>query len=255
MLKPFSLMILAALMLPGAPAPAREPTLSDLDTLTGRWISLRGTLAEEKRLWRNRKAAWEEEIALLEQQSEALGAELDTTREVLSTAEQRRADALARREEAESELGNADAVMDAAMRRIRRFASLIPVPLRAQLPTELQSLLEADAGNLPRAQRAQRMVAFLSTLESMQNRYHAVQQTLETDSGRRQVEVLYIGLARGFAVSPGNDWAAVGVPGETGWIWTPDAVEPAKVRKLLDVYHRRETADLASVPLQVEDAP
>jgi septal ring factor EnvC (AmiA/AmiB activator) len=235
--------------------PAQEPTLSDLDALTARWIDLRGALAEEKRQWRNRKAAWEEEIALLEEQAAVLGEELEATRDVLSTAEERRADVLARREQVDAELEEVDAVLNRAVAEARALAASLPDPLAAQLPTDLQSLLQPGTSDLPRAQRAQRLVAFLSTFESMQNRFHAVQQTLETDAGRRQVEVIYIGLARGFAVSPGNDWAAVGIPGGEGWTWTPGGVDPLEVRRLLEVYHRRETAALATVPLEVEDTP
>jgi hypothetical protein len=233
----------------------QEPTLSDLDALTGRWIELRGTLAEEVRLWRNRRAAWEEEIALLEQETGILRQELETTRDLLSTAEERRTDALARREQVEAHLDEADAVLDTALRDIRNLSPFIPAPLKDQLPHDLQRVLDDGAGDLPRAQRAQRLVAFLSTLESMQNRYHAVQQTLDTGTGRRQVEVLYLGLARGFAVSPNSDWAAVGVPGEDGWSWSPDGVDPLQVRRLIEVFHRRETAALATVPLQVEESP
>jgi hypothetical protein len=230
----------------------QEPALSDLDALTGRWIALRGTLAEEQRVWNNRKAAWQEEIALLEQEAEVLGQELETTREVLSTSEEQRADAQARRQEVEQQLNEADAVLNRGLTEVRQLAAMIPPPLRSRLPADLQSLLQPGSADLPRAQRAQRLVAFLSTLESMQNAYHGVQQTLETDAGRRQVEVLYIGLARGFAVSPGNDWAAMGTPAPEGWTWTEEGVNPREVRQLIEVYHRRETAALATLPLAVE---
>ncbi len=233
----------------------QEPSLSDLDALTQQWIGLRSTLSEEKRLWVRRKTAWEGELELLEEQKRVLGKEVEATRDRLTSAEERRADVVARRERAEQELEEIDTVLTQAVEEARQVARAVPEPLFQQLPSELQAFGTSKGAEVLRAQRAQRLVAFLSTIESMQNRFHAVQQTLETDAGRRQVEVLYMGLARGFAVSPGNDWAAVGTPGDAGWTWTSEGLNPVAVRQLLDVYHRRQTAMLVPVPVAVEEAP
>jgi len=232
---------------------AQEASLSDMDALTQQWIGLRSTLAEEKRVWERRKAAWEGEIELLEEQKRVLGTEVEATRDRLTSAEERRADVVARRETAEQELEEIDAVLKLAVQEAQLLARSIPEPLFQQLPSELQAFGSGKGAEVPRAQLAQRLVAFLSTVESMQNRFHAVQQTLETDAGRRQVEVLYMGFARAFAVSPGNDWAAVGTPGDSGWIWAAGGANPADVRQLLEVYHRRQTAMLVPVPLAVEE--
>lgn len=246
---------LGALCPPGLPAQDSEPTLRDLDALTGRWIALRGTLAGEKRQWSHRKTAWNEQIALLEDEAEALGSELDATREVLSTAEERRADLLARRRELETSLARMDDTLADATRRARALADILPPPLASQLSSDLRAFAEGRTEDLPRAQRAQRLVAFLSAVEAMQNQIHAVSQTLNVQEARRQVDVVYIGLARAFAVSPGDDWAAVGVPGSKGWSWSPDAADPARVRALVEMARQNKTAALATLPMKVEESP
>jgi len=254
-IQPYFSLLVAAVICFSRASHAREPALSDLDALTGRWIELRGTLAEERRLWKNRRASWKEEIDLLEEQSTALGKELEATRDVLSTAEERRADVQARREAAETELALLDEAMEQASREAVSLAATLPSPLHDQLPADLKSFLHDGGANLTRTQRAQRLIAFLSSFESMQNRFHVVRQTLDTDTGRRQVDVIYIGLARAFAVSPANDWSATGAPGNDGWTWAEGSVDPNEVRTLIEVHERRETATLATLPLQVEDKP
>jgi len=251
----FSLLLPALLYTCNSAFAEKPPSLADLDVLTARWIALRGTLAEESRLWKSRKTAWDEEIELLEEESTALGRQLDATREGFTTSKERRADMLARRESTGDELERVNIVLDQASHDIRNLAALAPSSLRATLPTELLAFIEDGAIDLPRTQRAQRLVAFLSTLESMQNRFHVVRETLEVNGTRRQVDVIYLGLARGFAVSPANDWAAVGTPTAEKWSWIPGTVDPQQVRLALNVYNRQETATLASLPLAVEDAP
>jgi hypothetical protein len=65
------------------------------------------------------------------------------------------------------------------------------------------------------------------------------------------VDVLYIGLARGFAVTPDSDWAAIGVPDEAGWAWTPAPSNAGMIRKAIAVVNRQQTAQLVELPLQV----
>lgn len=225
----------------------QDPALSDLDALTGRWIALRGTLAEEKRDWRERKSVWEEEIELLEEESSALQKEIEAGREVLSSAEERREALLARSGKTESELEELDTVLSRVRLEVETLLPLVPDSLRDRIPA-----LQGDGG---RSRDAQRLTAALAAIESLHNQLHGTRELIEMNGQARQVDVLYLGLARGFAVSPKNDWAAIGVPGEDGWIWSEGQVDPHSVRTLIEVYHQRETATLVPVPLTVEDSP
>lgn len=251
----FLLFLSGAATLSPLSAQSSSPSLRDLDALTARWIALRGTLAEEQRQWRNRKNAWEQEIDLRQEEAAALETELDATREELSSTEERQSDLLARRQELETSLQSMDRTLDRASGRVRELANLLPPPLFDELSADLRAIARESSPPPPRAERAQRLVAFLSAVESMQNRTHAVSETLEVEGTRRQVDVLYLGLARGFAVSPRNDWAAVGTPGPEGWTWTPGSVDPDRVRKLVDIHQQRETATLVPLPLAVEETP
>jgi hypothetical protein len=65
------------------------------------------------------------------------------------------------------------------------------------------------------------------------------------------MDVLYLGLARGFAVAVDDSIAAAGSPETTGWRWTWDPELAAAVRRAIR-YHRRELpAELVQLPLVI----
>lgn len=243
--------LLAARAPAGETPPAAE--LQTLDGLVGHWMALRTTLAEETREWEERRRQWEDEIALLEKEAETLRRERADDGTFASSFEAKRAEALARKERLEAERRKLRAVLDRAESDLRSWRERIPEGLRPPLASGFAALpaTQKQADKLPLARRAQTVAALDAQIETLQNEFHAVRETLDAEGTRRQVDVLYLGLARAFAVSPGNDWAAVGVPSDSGWAWMPAPEEAAAVRRALDVLNRQTTAQWIDLPLQV----
>jgi len=234
-------------------AAQRQDALGELDALVERWMALRTTMAEEKRDWEARREQWAEEIALLEREAATLKEEIDAGHTFASSVETKRAAVLARKERMEAERRKLRAVLDRAEADLRRWRERIPPGLRASSATAFDALpaTQKEAEKRPLPKRAQTVAALYTQIETLQNRFHATRETLAVEGARRQVDVLYVGLARAFAVSPGNDWAAVGVPSNTAWTWTPAIPDAAAVRRAIDVLNRRETAQLVALPMRV----
>ncbi len=235
----------------GETPPAAE--LRTLDGLVEHWMALRTTLAEEKREWDERRWQWEDEIALLEKEAETLRREREDGISFASSFEAKRAVALAHKERTEAELRKLRPVLDRAEADLRRWQERIPAGLRSPLAAGFAALpaTQTQADKLPLARRAQTVAALYAQIETLQNQFHAVCETLNVEGGRRQVDVLYVGLARAFAVSAGNDWAAVGVPSDPGWSWTPAPGEATAIRRVIDMVNRKAAAQLVDLPLQV----
>jgi hypothetical protein len=251
---PANLIYLLGLLILLQNLPAQTPTLSEVEGLTRQWIALRSTLAEEARQWQQRKAAWQEEIALLEQQAQKLEEACAASREEMTSADARQADVQNRRDHAGQELQNVDRVLEQAGRRARQSYDRIPPSLQQTLPEECHQLFTTP-DRMTRTERAQALVTILSSLEAMQLEWHTGREILQTTEGTRQVDTLYLGLAQAFAVSPDNDWAAVGRPGSDGWSWQEGEVDAASVRRLIGIQQELEPATLISLPLQVEATP
>jgi hypothetical protein len=236
----------------GETTPSRTD-LETLDGLVGRWMTLRTTIAEEKREWEARRTQWEEEIALLEREAAALKKEIDEGGAFASSVERDRAVVLARKAGMERELEALRGVLDRAETDLRGWQERIPPGLRGPLNTGFGALpaTQEEADRLPLTKRAQTVAALYTQIETLQNRFHAGRETLEMDGTRRQVDVLYLGLARAFAVSPANDWAAVGAPTGAGWTWERATEDADTIRRAIEVLNRKVTAQLVTLPAQV----
>ncbi|HSV99991.1 MAG TPA: DUF3450 family protein [Sedimentisphaerales bacterium] len=249
----FGALALAPLL---AAAPAPMVSVSDLDALVGRWMDLRSAIADEKRSWQARQEQWQEEIRLLEAEKKKLRDDLEEFNRVASSAEQDRAGVLARKEAMAGALKDLHPVFDRAETRLRTWEPLVPVPLREGLAKGLTALpaTQPQADKQPLTERGQRTATLYTVIESLHHECHATQEILDTGAGqRRQVDVLYLGLARGFAVSTDDQWAAVGTPCEGGWVWQSRPEIARQVREALQVLNRQKTARLVTLPMQILD--
>jgi len=243
--------LLGLLAAAGTAHAGEAATLRDLDALTARWMDLRGTLAEETRLWESRERRWREEIRLLNEEAEVLTRELESTRKTRDARESERAAVMARREKTLVELERLDAEVASVRSALALLSPRFPAPLLETFPVSPGALAESGGEGVPRIKGVQTLLAFLSGLEAAQNRFHAVRETVEIDGSRRQVDVLYLGMARAWGVSPDDTWAGTGTPGPDGWTWSSGGVEPEAARAALNVYRHQITAELVPLPLSV----
>lgn len=249
-----SLLFLGILLIPlQTMAGPVEGSLNELDALVGRWMTLRTTIAEEKRQWSERRDQWRDEIRLLQQESAMLKKEISRGDTFASSVENERAAVLARKAHMESELEKLRGVLDRAEADLKKYRNVIPEGMAAPLVALFKALPETQrqADKLPLTKRAQTVAALYSQIETIQNRFHAFHETLDINGVRRQVDVLYVGLARSFAVSPADDWAAVGMPRDDGWAWSEQDEEAAVIRAAIDIFNQKKTAGLVTLPMQV----
>ncbi len=248
-------MVLVAMLLvaPFAPADESGTGLGKLDVLVDRWMALRTTIAEEGADWKEREGQWKAEISLLEREAETLKKEINAGDSFATSVEERRSTLLARKERTEEELHKLRSVLGRAEDDLRRWRKRIPSGMRLSLSAGFDALPETqkDADKLLLTKRSQNVAALYAQIEALQNQIHSQHETLDVNGMRRQVDILYIGLARAFAVSPGNGWAAVGIPTDDGWAWTTRSEEAMGIRHAIEVLNRQETAQLAVLPLQV----
>jgi hypothetical protein len=247
------LLVLNARPVPAEEASGARDDLATLDGLVGRWMALRTTIAEEKSEWEARRTQWEEEIALLEREAATLKKEIGEGDTFTSSVEKERAETLERKEQMQAELDDLQGVLDRAESDLRRWLARIPPGLMAPLTAGFDALpaTQKEAEKLLLTKRAQTVAALYAQIETLQNRFHVVRETLDVEGSRRQVDVLYVGLARAFAVSPADDWASVGTPSDTAWTWKPSPQDAPVIRRAIDVLNRQATAQLVALPMQV----
>ena len=95
-------------------------------------------------------------------------------------------------------------------------------------------------------------MALYTEIEKLHHDIHDLKELLTMpDDSRREVDVLYLGLARAFAVSTDNAWAANGTPTGKGWHWETRENIADPVRRAISIYKREEPAAFVELPLAI----
>jgi len=241
----------------GPAVSSEEASPAALEALVGEYVRIRAVLSREKRDWTEQERRLQEEMALLEAEKGQLEKTLQRYAEEECRQKRERREQTERRQVLAAAIDGLSPPLDEAERRLRLWRRLIPPALSADLDSVFRDLAaEVPAGGREdRLRRLQRVMALYAQIEQMQTRIHAVRERLPVEPNiRREVDVLYVGLARAFAVSGDNQWAAVGHPGEAGWIWVADAALAPSVRRAFDMHGRQTTAQFVSLPMQLTAA-
>lgn len=225
-----------------------------LESLVTEWVRLRSQIATEARDWQEKKLHWMEEIRLLEAEKAELEKELAAADARVTSAEEKRADLIDSKQQKDGALTALEPVLDRAEAELRQWKARIPPSLRlaldplfAQLSATPQPTASHDV-----SRRLQLVIALYTQIESLQHGIHVSREMLPIgNSGRREVDVLYTGLARGFAVSADDSEAAVGIPVEDGWRWQTRPALAPQIRKAIAVFNRETTAQFVALPLGV----
>ncbi|MCE9613467.1 MAG: DUF3450 domain-containing protein [Lentisphaerae bacterium] len=243
-------------------APTRAEDTNALPSLEGlvrQWVDLRTQTASESRAAVEQEQHLRTEIDILERER----ASLQSQRDDLDRQQQARAADLnaqsARQAQLKATLDGLRPAVERAEADLRRWQPRIPEPLSGPVAADFQQLSSSAArpGDEPLAQRLMVALALYTRIEALQGSMNVVKQILtDGQGGRREMEVLYLGLARGFAVSPDDQWAAVGVPAADGWHWEARPALAEAIRRAIELQQRGHPAALSPLPLQVvEVAP
>lgn len=235
----------------GAEPPAPS-SLATFDDLTARWVALRTTLAREKQDWRRAREHLRTEIELLERREHALDRALDRVGEEAEAVADQQAPLVEKKQAMDQIEARIRSRIEQAEADLKRWSPVVPALVQETFTSTFDAL-PADVAESSRslAERAQAVVAVYGEIEAAQNAIHAGRQRVQTGEGtRRHVDVLYLGLAVGYAVSPADDWAAVGHPVEGGWRWREATKYAHSIRAAIDVFE--QNAPARAVPLPVE---
>ena len=218
------LIIIALVSLIGLPVFA-APTVSELEGVVGEWVKLKREGLEEKQRWEEERSGYERELALIDSQKRNLTQRLETLRTALADqkAPQERAD---RMKELSAQLQRVDAEVKEASDALEVLRKKVPKPLVGSLPQSVPT-----TGNV--STKLQRLLALHAAFSDLHNRIHITHEMLPVGDGKTQLfDVIYLGMARGFAVAADDSLALEGIPGEEGWQWKARPEWTAAIRGL-----------------------
>jgi hypothetical protein len=216
------------------------------------WVETKRQTAEEAARWEEEKRALADLNGLRRQESAQLDALIEAAGRRLSEAEQERSELLA--EEARLRASRSAlelevvALEDATREALKGF----PQPLLDKVAGAAERITAAE----PERDLQARFRDVLSVLAEAEGFNAAVTLDYELrDFGGEavEVEVLYLGLARGYFTDRTGRRAGTVDPGAGGWVWTERPGLAGAVRRAIEVHQKRAVPSLVRLPVKLDD--
>lgn len=234
----------ASLAVLTAPLAAEEP-VDQVQQTVAQWVKVR---TETARL----KSDWNWQQSLMQSTLDGLKlrlSQLEATRDELAAKS-----STERRETAELE--ERLAAMNTSVAEAERYLVALDatlIRLRAWLPPRLSAALELPyrslaAPELPLGERMQHTMAILNRCQLFDRSVSAGEEIVVPEgSDKKLMEVVYWGLAQGYALDRTSGTAYVGRPGGQGWAWVAAPEAAPAIAKLLAVARDEREPELVAV--------
>lgn len=214
------------------------------------WVRTQQLISEEQ-------SDWEAEKASLTDLNELRKKEITRLDEILAAAGDRATDAVEQKASlvAESESLKAarsefSKTIDGLEAQVKALIPFLPAPLLEKVDESI-ALLEAT-DRPPLQDRYRAVVALLREAVNFQNQFTLHSEMREIEGQSREVQVLYLGLARAFYVDRGGVTAGIGTPTAEGWTWEEKNPLAPSIAETIAVYQKSAAPKLVQLPLQID---
>jgi hypothetical protein len=216
------------------------------------WVETKRQTAEEAARWEEEKRALADLNGLRRQESAQLDALIEAAGRRLTEAEQERSELLAEEARLRASRSALEVEIFALEDATRDALKGFPQPLLDQVAGAAERITAAD----PERDLQSRFRDVLTILAEAESFAAAVTLDFELrDFGGEEVEVevLYLGLARGYFTDRSGRLAGTVDPGDGGWVWTERPGVAASVRRAIAVHQKRAAPSLVRLPVKVDE--
>jgi hypothetical protein len=229
--------------------------LGQLEALVGQWTKLQLSISEEERSWTSQEAQWRSEIDLLKREKEKLEQAAVEDASILGDQSAQGIQQIVERDRVRGSIDALGSGLERAEADLKQWPNRLPPLLRAQLSDTISDIPTTDSQRDARSkvQRLQTVLSAYAEIEHVQNAIHVGVEMVDLQNGsRREMDVFYIGLARGFAVSVDQSFAAVADVSDSGWRWEAAPQLAPRIRRAIDVILGHQSAELVPLPFQLK---
>ena len=245
---------LAVALLPLVYCSAPAANIDELESLVRQWLAVRREISQAAAEWREKETLLAEECQLLEDQRKLLAVKLADEKKAQQSLQDPLLKLTTGRDAQERMLETFEETLttleSGLLSKQKRIPGLLRVPLRAAFARIASQQSEsARPGHIE--ERLQNVLNLLAELEQLSRGVHVGRTVVpDAESTACEVDVILLGLAVGYAVSPDGSAAAVGHPRDNGWVWewTP-GLAPA-VLDALACYRKERPARLVTLPME-----
>jgi len=195
--------------------------VDDLEKLVGQWIKLKKEIAQTDAKWQKQKKILASEKMLLQQQNNELNGLLKKKQEQKNRANEELNTQKQKCQQKEKLITNLQNLLLINEEFLHRWSDKLPELLKQEIQLSTQELQEKNRtvtlANF--AKRFQNILGLYSNLQQLNNSIHCGKMLMKNQKREFEAEVIFLGVAIGYAISPDGKWAAVGIPDKTSWQW------------------------------------
>ncbi|MFO0963948.1 MAG: DUF3450 family protein [Phycisphaerales bacterium] len=236
-----------------APVAPAKPTLEETRLTLSKWIETQQIISKERNDWQQARDVLLGRVDLV-------GKEVAALKERIAQSESAIAEAGKKRDELLQEKSKLIVVTDqlrtavvAMEGRLRELAKQLPEPVAAKVQPLMQRI-PTDPGDtrVTVAERYQNVLGILNELNKA-NSEITVAYEIRTlaDGVSSEVQVVYVGLAQAYFLSPSGE-AGIGRPSPEGWKWEPAPNAAEAIAMTLEIIQGKRTPSFVPLPVTIQ---
>lgn len=227
---------------------AAEP-VDEVQSAVAQWAKVRGETARLDSDWQWQRTLMQSTLDALKERVGQLECKRDEL--LAKTAAERRETAEIegrRRSMAEAAVA-ADAHLRELDQQLLRLRAWLPPRLQAALELPYRSLEKSD---LPLGERMQHTMTILNRCMLFNRATSCGEELVVAEGGQpKLMEVVYWGMAHGYALDRAARIAYFGFPDEKGWTWTPAPAQYGAVERLIAAAEDKAEPELVLAPVRI----
>lgn len=231
----------------------------DVDTLEQRvreWVLLRQEWSTANNEWKAQKELLDDELRMLTRKKEELAKSLADQQTKTTELEESFNTATDEKEKREAALDNLAQPLAQSESLLRSWKDKLPEFFLRYVAKGFDKLpsIEAESNEDQHAERLQLLFGLHGQLEQLNTVIHMERAILPDSTGQeREMEVIFFGMAQGFALSLDGTSAAVGRMTSKGLQWISRNDLAPSIKEALAFYKKEKPADFISLPLQIDE--
>lgn len=224
---------------------APKAEVVELRATISKMVDVKARTSAELSEWETRKETMSELLELHQKELALLNEELELAGQSAKPFDEKKQEAQTAVEELKKLRQETSAVVTSEREKALRIIKMLPEPLKEELFLEIDKVKTWRPGDEPR-------VALQAILEVVSRAVQFNRRVTmgSEERGGEEVTVIYLGLARGYYVSPSGK-AGVGDVTAEGWKWSERSELARTVQNAVDQLHEKRPPELVKLPLKV----
>ena len=231
----------------------RSPTLEETRLTLSKWIETQQIISKERNDWQQGRE-------ILQGRIELVGKEVTQLKDRIAQSEaavqesNRKRDELAKQNAQLKETGAQLAASVTQMEaRVRKLAKVAPEGVAKRLEPLLQRIPSDPASTrVSVAERFQNVLGILNELNKANSEITIAYEIRQlADGTSSEVQVIYVGLAQAYYLSPRGE-AGIGRPTDEGWTWRPAGDQADEIYTALEIIQGKHPPAFVALPVSIQ---